>query len=29
VGNVSETFSIKTVILLTPEEIDEAVKKEH
>jgi uncharacterized protein with GYD domain len=26
VGNVSETFSIKTVVLLTPEEIDEAVK---
>lgn len=26
-GNVSGTFSIKTVVLLTPEEIDEAVKK--
>ena len=26
-GNVSGTFSIKTVALLTPEEIDEAVKK--
>lgn len=26
VGNVSETFSMKTVVLLTPEEIDEAVK---
>jgi len=27
VGNVSGTFSIKTIVLLTPEEIDEAVKK--
>lgn len=27
VGNVSGTFSIKTVVLLTPEELDEAVKK--
>ena len=27
VGNVSGTFSIKTVVLLTPEEVDEAVKK--
>lgn len=27
VGNVSGTFSIKTVVLLTPEEIDEAAKK--
>jgi len=26
-GNVSGTFSIKTVVLLTPEEVDEAVKK--
>ena len=26
-GNLSETFSIKTVVLLTPEEVDEAVKK--
>ena len=25
VGNVSGTFSIKTVVLLTPEEVDEAV----
>jgi len=25
VGNVSETFSIKTIVLLTPEEVDEAV----
>ena len=27
VGNVSGTFSIKTIVLLTPEEVDEAVKK--
>jgi hypothetical protein len=27
VGNASGAFSIKTVVLLTPEEIDEAVKK--
>jgi len=27
VGNVSGTFAIKTVVLLTPEEVDEAVKK--
>ena len=27
VGNVSETFSIKTIVLLTPEEVDEAVEK--
>ena len=26
-GNISGTFSIKTVVLLTPEEVDEAVKK--
>lgn len=26
-GNVSGTFSIKTIVLLTPEEVDEAVKK--
>ena len=26
-GNVSGTFRIKTVVLLTPEEIDQAVKK--
>jgi len=26
-GNVSGTFSIKTVVLLTPEEMDEAVRK--
>jgi len=26
-GNVSGTFSIKTVVLLTPEEVDKAVKK--
>ncbi len=26
-GNVSGTFNIKTVVLLTPEEVDEAVKK--
>jgi uncharacterized protein with GYD domain len=26
-GNVSGTFSIKTVALLTPEEVDEAVRK--
>jgi len=26
-GNVSGTFSIKTVVLLTAEEVDEAVKK--
>ena len=26
-GNVSETFRIETVVLLTPEEVDEAVKK--
>ena len=26
VGNVSGTFSIKTVVLLTPEEVDQAVK---
>ncbi len=26
-GNVSGTFSLKTVVLLTPEEVDEAVKK--
>ena len=26
-GNVSGTFSIKTVVLLTPEEVDEVVKK--
>jgi uncharacterized protein with GYD domain len=27
IGNVSGTFSIKTIVLLTPEEIDEAIKK--
>ena len=27
VGNVSGSFSIKTIVLLTPEEIDEAIKK--
>lgn len=27
VGNLSGTFNIKTVVLLTPEEVDEAVKK--
>ena len=27
VGNVSGTFSIRTTVLLTPEEVDEAVKK--
>jgi len=27
VGNASGTFSIKTVVLLTPEEIDEAAKQ--
>jgi uncharacterized protein with GYD domain len=26
-GNLSGTFSIKTVVLLTPEEVDEAVRK--
>ncbi len=26
VGNVSGTFSIKTIVLLTPEEVDQAVK---
>lgn len=26
-GNVSGTFSIKTVVLITPEEVDEAVRK--
>lgn len=26
-GNMSGAFSIKTVVLLTPEEVDEAVKK--
>jgi len=26
-GNVSGTFGIKTVVLLTPEEVDQAVKK--
>ena len=26
VGNVSGSFSIKTVVLLTPEEVDEAIK---
>jgi uncharacterized protein with GYD domain len=26
-GNVSGTFGIKTVVLLTPEEVDEALKK--
>lgn len=26
-GNVSGTFGIKTVVLLTPEEVDEAIKK--
>ena len=26
-GNVSGTFAIKTVVLLTPEEVDEAEKK--
>jgi uncharacterized protein with GYD domain len=28
IGNLSGTFSIKTVVLLTPEEVDEAVKKQ-
>ena len=27
VGNVSGSFSIKTIVLLTPEEVDEAIKK--
>ena len=27
VGNVSGAFSIKTIVLLTPEEVDEAIKK--
>ena len=27
VGNVSGSFSIKTTVLLTPEEVDEAIKK--
>ncbi len=27
VGNVSETFRINTVVLLTPEEVDQAAKK--
>jgi uncharacterized protein with GYD domain len=27
VGNVSGTFGIKTIVLLTPEEVDEALKK--
>jgi len=27
VGNVSGTFNIRTTVLLTPEELDEAVKK--
>jgi uncharacterized protein with GYD domain len=27
VGNVSGTFNIRTTVLLTPEEVDEAVKK--
>ena len=27
VGNVSGTFSIKTIVLLTPEEVDKVVKK--
>ncbi len=26
-GNVSGTFSIKTIVLLTPQEVDEAAKK--
>lgn len=26
-GNLSGTFSIKTVVLITPEEVDEAVRK--
>ena len=26
VGNVSGSFSIKTIVLLTPEEVDEAIK---
>ena len=26
-GNVSGTFGIKTIVLLTPEEVDEALKK--
>ena len=26
-GNVSGTFSIKTTVLLTPEEVDEAIRK--
>jgi len=27
VGNLSGSFSIKTIVLLTPEEVDEAIKK--
>ncbi len=27
VGNVSGSFRIKTIVLLTPEEVDEAIKK--
>ena len=27
IGNVSGTFSIKTIVLLTPEEVDEAIQK--
>ena len=27
VGNVTGSFSIKTIVLLTPEEVDEAIKK--
>jgi uncharacterized protein with GYD domain len=27
VGNVSGSFSIRTIVLLTPEEVDEAIKK--
>jgi len=27
VGNVSGSFHIKTIVLLTPEEVDEAIKK--